>query len=192
MQLIKLRNIILALVIIPSSAFGIIFPEEPIARTFSIQTELIALEQADEKFERKLALNGLVSYPLNSFLDYPILEKFRLIGKVHLSPDYGKDTAETAVFQSFVAVGGLLEYSWIKWVRFYANLGPSLLYQKISYQFESETESFSHNSFAWELNLGFDYAIMNELKISYSLGRRQRIADDRLDKMQTLGIKYAI
>lgn len=172
------------LLLLPSKLFAMVFPEEPIPMTVGVQSELISLEQADGYFERKWAINGLASYPL--------MERFNLIAKVHSAPDFGKDTAETSVFQSFFAVGALFEYSWVKLLRFYGNIGPSALYQKVTYEYESQEESFSHHSLALELNLGFDYAIFDGFFVSYSLGRRWRPSDDRLDKSQSLGVKLAL
>ena len=149
----------------------------------TFQAGFLSLEQAGGDYERRLVVNMLWCGGRWGGVD--------LIGKLHIAPDYGSDTAETAVFGSFTSIGGLLEYSWVKWFRFFINTGPSLIYQKVTYQFKTSKESFSDFGAAIELNLGLDYAISDRVFVNYSLGRRFRNEEMRIDKAQSLGLKFS-
>jgi len=166
------------------NGYSITFPETLLTQTVRGEADLLSLQQADGGFERKLAVSGLWGYPL--------WDQLRLVGKLVSAPDFSQDTKEASVFQSFLIVGGLAEYSWIKWFRYYMNTGPLGIYQKVTYQFENQKESFADLSLGWEVNIGIDYAINNDLFVSYSLGRRIRPVAARIDKMQSLGISFRL
>lgn len=160
------------------------FPANSPKLSYMFETCYLSLENGPEDFERKLSVSALTRYQLG--------QGFSILSKLHLAPDFSKDTNDFSVYQSFVALGGLGEYSVTKWFRYFINFGPSILYQKIVYDLRGDKQELADFQDTWELNLGLDYALNEHLYLRYGFGRRWRRSDHRLDKTQFLGLNWTL
>ncbi len=166
------------------AAKAIDFPVSSSNLSYIIETGYLSLENGPEDFERRLSVNALTRYQLG--------QGFSIVSKLHFAPDFSRDTKDFSVYQNFIALGGLGEYSVTKWFRYFINFGPSILYQQIIYEFRGNKQELADFQDTWELNWGLDYALNENLYVRYGFGRRWRRSDHRLDKTQYLGLSWSL
>lgn len=109
---------------------------------------------------------------------------------LNMSPDVEKKSADVNILEHFYSLNALLRFDYVYLFRFSVLAGPGLLLGQSDYNVLGHVSSHKTWSYAFMGGLGLDYAINRQWEISYLLSAQYRLAYEKLDWYNALGVAY--